>query len=123
MARLLLVEDEAAHLNLWRAALANSGHRVEIAQTAEQAIEQLAPPPDLLIMDLRLPELKDGLRLIRKAGESGSIRMLVLSGWPDDLELLPERKLVHRILVKPVKVPALLIAISELTSAAAATQP
>ena len=121
MARLLLVEDEPAHIQLWRVALAASGHHVEIAQTAEQAIEQLAPAPDLLIMDLRLPALKDGLELIRKAGESASTRILVLSGWPDDLESLPERKLVHRILVKPVKVATLLIAISELASVAAPT--
>jgi hypothetical protein len=58
--------------------------------------------------------------VIRKAGENASTKILVLSGWPQDLESLPERKLVHRILVKPVKPAALLQAISDLTSRAAA---
>ena len=61
-------------------------------------------------------ELKDGLALIRKAGERPATRIVVLSGWPQDLEVLAERKLVHRLLVKPVKLQALLRAISELAT-------
>jgi hypothetical protein len=40
---------------------------------------------------------------------------VVLSGWPQDLESLPERKFVHRLLGKPVRPNTLLRHIAELT--------
>src|SRR5689334_11749106 len=121
MARLLLVDDEREQLKLWRLYFETSGHTIETAETLPQAVEKLsALAPDVLVMDLRLPDLKEGLALIRQAGERPSMRVLVLSGWPQDLELLPERKLVHRILVKPVRLPALLRTIAELLPRAAA---
>ena len=121
MARLLLVDDERDHLKLWRLLLEHSGHEIETADTLPQAMERLSAfAPDVLIMDLRLPELKDGLALIRKAGERPATRILVLSGWPQDLETLAERKNVHGILAKPVKPATLLRAIAEMVPRAAA---
>jgi CheY-like chemotaxis protein len=115
MARLLLVDDDRDQLKLWRLFFEASGHEIETAETLGQAIEQLlAFAPDVLIMDLRLPELKHGLELIRKAGDRPSTSVVVLSGWPQDLESLPERKLVDRILAKPVKPPVLSRTVAEL---------
>jgi CheY-like chemotaxis protein len=106
---------------MWLLALANFGHEIEIAETVDEATARLGSTLfDLTIVDLRLPELKDGLAVIRKAAENASTKILVFSGWPEDLEPLPERKLVHRILVKPVRLPTLLQAISDLASRAAA---
>jgi two-component system, chemotaxis family, CheB/CheR fusion protein len=122
MARLLLVDDDPGQIQCWRLLLENSGHRIETAGTLAHAMEELSSgAPDVLVMDLRLPDLKDGLALIRRAGERASTRIVVLSGWPQDLESLPERKLVQRVLAKPVKLPALLRAISEVTTLAAAS--
>ena len=121
MARLLLVDDDPSQVKLWRFALEISGHQIETAGTLAHAVDRLSPPaPDVLVMDLRLPELQDGLSLIRKAAESASTRILVLSGWPQDLESKPERRLVHGLLAKPVKLAALLRAISELALLTAA---
>lgn len=121
MARLLLVDDEREQLKLWRLFFGTSGHEIATAETLPQAIEQLtAFVPDVLVMDLRLPDLKQGLELIRQAGDRPPLRVLVLSGWPQDLEPLPERKLVHNVLVKPVNLPALLRAIADLIPRAAA---
>ena len=121
MARLLLVDDDPGQIKLWRLLLETAGHQVDTAEALPEALQKVSTnPPDVLVMDLRLPELKDGLELIRKAGEHGSARIVVLSGWPQDLEVLPERKLVHRVLAKPVKLPALLRAISELGTLGAA---
>jgi CheY-like chemotaxis protein len=116
------VDDDPDQIKCWRLLLETSGHRIETAETLAHAMEKVSTnAPDVLVMDLRLPELKDGLALIRKAGERASTRIVVLSGWPQDLEVLPERKFVQRVLAKPVKLPALLRAISELTTLAAAS--
>ena len=115
MARLMFVDDDPDLVRIWRLLLEASGHEIESAGTVPQAIEKLAlEDPDILLMDLRLPELKDGLMLLRKAGEMPSTRVVVLSGWPQDLESLPERKFVHRLLGKPVRPKTLLWHIAEL---------
>jgi CheY-like chemotaxis protein len=115
MARLLLVDDDSAQVKIWGLLLEASGHQIETAGTLARAIEQLAVvEPDVLLMDLRLPDLKDGLALIRKASERKATRIVVLSGWPQDLASLPEQKFVHRVLGKPVRPDTLLRHISEL---------
>lgn len=119
MARLLLVDDDPAQVKIWRLLLEASGHHIDTAGTVPQAIEQLsAAAPDVLLMDLRLPELKDGLALIRRAGEQQSLKILVLSGWPQDLDSRPEAKLVDRVIAKPVRPNMLLILIAELLAVA-----
>jgi CheY-like chemotaxis protein len=65
-------------------------------------------------MDLRLPELKDGLTLIRQAHQTSPAKILVLSGWLGDLESLPEQQFVDRVLAKPVRPNTLLRHITEL---------
>ena len=120
MARLLVVDDDSAQIKIWRLLLEASGHEVESAESLEAALAQLvAVAPDVLIMDLRLPELKEGLVLIRQAGERKATRILVMSGWPRDLETLPEGELVSRVLAKPVRPATLLRTIKEVTTRAA----
>jgi len=116
MPQVLVVDDDPAQIKIWRLVLESSGHRIDSADTLDGAIAQLAAVgPDILVMDLRLPDLKNGLTLIRKAAERDGTRIVVLSGWPQDLEALPERKFVHRLLGKPVRPNTLLRHIAELT--------
>jgi CheY-like chemotaxis protein len=117
MARLLLVDDDPAQIKIWQLLLEASGHQIETALTLPVALEKLSVvEPDVLLMDLRLPDLKDGLTLIRKACDRKETRIVVLSGWPHDLESLPERKFVHRVLGKPVQPHTLLRHIAELVA-------
>ena len=57
--------------------LEQAGHEVVTAETAAEAIEQLAGC-QVVVMDLHIPTPEDGLRLIQAA--SGSARIIVLSG-------------------------------------------
>jgi CheY-like chemotaxis protein len=120
MARLLLVDDDPAQINVWRLLLEAYGHQIETAETLAHAVEKLAAAePEILLMDLRLPELKDGLALIRQARETSPAKILVLSGWPGDLESLPEQQFVDRVLAKPVRPNTLLRHIAEMVAAVA----
>ena len=121
MARLLVVDDDPAQTRIWQLLLEASGHQVATAETLTRAIEQLsAIEPDVLIMDLRLPELKQDLELVRHAGAANSTSIVVMSGWPRDLESLPEARFVSCVLAKPVRPATLLRAIQELSARAAA---
>ncbi|HEV8038857.1 MAG TPA: response regulator [Bryobacteraceae bacterium] len=77
MARILVVEDDPDQLEMRKMILEHAGYEVATAQNAAEAIQQL-PGCELLVMDLRLPTLEDGQRLIQAA--SGSAKIIVLSG-------------------------------------------
>lgn len=116
MARILVVEDEAEQLRVRRQLLELAGHEVAAARTAADAARLLGEfHPQVLLTDLRLPALSDGLNLIRAAeARSAPPRIIVLSGWPDQFRDLPEAARVDRIFAKPFRAAELLEAIRSL---------
>jgi two-component system, OmpR family, KDP operon response regulator KdpE len=64
--RVLLVEDEAPMRRFLYDLLSTSGYQVDEAQNGEQAVALAAQaPPDLMILDLGLPDM-DGQDLLRR---------------------------------------------------------
>jgi CheY-like chemotaxis protein len=125
MCRLLVADDDAQQLGIRKLLLEAAGHEVAVAANAPEArrmLEELRP--DVLVMDLRLPKLKDGLSLIRCVTEHGlAARIIVLSGWTEELCDLPEEQLVSRVLGKPIRNEHLLEAINAAVSAPARSHP
>lgn len=93
MARILVVEDDAAQLDIRRQLLEHAGFEVVTAQDGAQALERWESCP-VVVMDLRIPEPEDGARLI--AAIAGRARIIVLSGGQVDPDLP-----VDEILTKP----------------------
>jgi CheY-like chemotaxis protein len=123
MARILIVEDEPQQLELRRVLLERAGHEVVAAPNLADAKKHLADrTPQVVVMDLRLPKLSDGRELIRSvAAHPSRPKILVLSGWSDDLYDLPETPMVDRVLDKPVTTPQLLETVAELAGRASGT--
>jgi DNA-binding NarL/FixJ family response regulator len=98
---------------------------VAVAEDAPAARRLLAElHPDVMVMDLCLPKLKDGLSLIRWVDEQRlSARVIVLSGWTEELCDLPEEKLVACVLGKPIRNEHLLEAINAAVSSPARSLP
>ena len=117
MASLLIVDDDAEQLGIWRLLLEAVGHQIHSAETVPDALHLLHEiRPDILMMDLRLPRLEDGLFLIRAAdAQPKRATIIVLSGWPEDLRDLPEGSKVARIFSKPIRADVLLRVIGELS--------
>lgn len=66
----LIVDDEGTTRDLCRDVVAESGHRTRTASNTEQAIDILEQSPvDILITDMRVPEL-GGLELLKRVRES-----------------------------------------------------
>jgi two-component system KDP operon response regulator KdpE len=82
---ILVVDDEAAIRRLLRTSLPQQGFEVEEAATGGEALQQIARgKPDLLILDLGLPDM-EGAEVIRKIRDSGSkLPILVLSSRGDE---------------------------------------
>jgi DNA-binding response OmpR family regulator len=114
MASVLLVDDDAAGLDLRKLILEREGHHVSVASDPAGARAAFVEtPPDTVVLDLRLPEAADGLALIREfRGSAPSVRIIVLSGWPLDLEGTPEAQMANVVLSKPIRTAALVATIN-----------
>jgi DNA-binding response OmpR family regulator len=78
-ARLLLVDDDAAHLDALAERLAGDGFDVTKAAGGAEALEQLdAAWPDLVILDLMMPDM-DGQTVAGRIKTRADIPILVLS--------------------------------------------
>jgi two-component system KDP operon response regulator KdpE len=76
---ILLVEDDAAIRNFLFAALSSAGFRLHEAYTGEEAIKSAArTPPDLMILDLGLPDI-DGQEVLKKVRAWLKAPIIILS--------------------------------------------
>ena len=80
MVRVLVVDDEPQILRAMRINLRVRGYEVDTAATGKQALEMAARhPPDLVILDLGLPDL-DGVEIIGGLRGWSTAPIIVLSG-------------------------------------------
>ncbi|PWT97162.1 MAG: hypothetical protein C5B51_31940 [Terriglobia bacterium] len=122
MPRILVADNDVAQLDLRCRMLEAGGYTVLAAFCPSEALRHLARA-DLILMDLRFPNSEGvddadvGMALIREIRESGChLPLIVLSGWPADLEGQPEEQMVSRVMVKPVSFERLLQAVGELVT-------
>lgn len=78
--RILVVDDEHAIRRFLRSALTAHGHEITEAASGEEAVETVTTArPDLMILDLGLPDI-DGVEVIRRLREwTGHLPIIVLS--------------------------------------------
>ena len=70
--RVLLVDDERALTNLVRMALQYEGWEIDVAHDAAEAVDKYrANTPDLLVLDIMLPDI-DGLGVLTQLRDSGT---------------------------------------------------
>jgi two-component system KDP operon response regulator KdpE len=75
----LIIEDEQPIRRFLRASLANEGYRIEEATTGTEGLRMAATlPPDLVILDLGLPDL-DGQEVLKRLREWYTAPIIVLS--------------------------------------------
>jgi two-component system KDP operon response regulator KdpE len=78
-ALLLIIEDDPAILRFLRAGLGSQGYRQVESVTAADGLAQAATrAPDLVLLDLGLPDL-DGLEVVRRLREWSAVPVIVLS--------------------------------------------
>jgi two-component system KDP operon response regulator KdpE len=83
-AKVLVIDDERPIRKLLRTGLSTQGYDVLEAADGKTALELLADTPDMVILDLGLPDVKglDLLKTIRAANES--VPIVVLSSRSDE---------------------------------------
>jgi two-component system KDP operon response regulator KdpE len=82
--KVLVVDDDPALLKALRIGLRARGDEVTAAHTGEEAVTQVAlESPDLVILDLGLPDL-DGIEVCRRIREFSQVPIVVLSAYGDE---------------------------------------
>ena len=78
--KILVVEDELEIRRFLHASLVAHGYGLVEAETGQDGLKQmLGAQPDLLLLDLGLPDL-DGVEVIRRLRQWSQIPIIVISG-------------------------------------------
>src|SRR5260221_1099502 len=89
MAQLLLVEDDVAIRGALIRALTERGHAVASTPTAMEALQLVVDsPPDLVILDLGLPDL-DGYEALRMLRAISKVPVVVATARDDEADIVP----------------------------------
>ena len=112
MAKILIIEDQAALCRLYRSVLGRLGHEVAVAQTGEAGVaaaERVGP--DLVIVDLMLPGIS-GVDVARELGQRGILPaapLIITTALGDDHARAIATSLgVASVLVKPFDIDVML---------------
>ena len=113
--KILLVDDEADLLRLWKLRLESKDYEVAIAESGEEALAIFATfKPDVVLTDLRMPGI-DGLALfeaIRKLNKAVPVIIITAHGSiPEAIEAT--RQGVFSFLTKPIEGSALLLEVEK----------
>jgi two-component system KDP operon response regulator KdpE len=79
LSRVLIVDDDPELLNVCRVGLDALGHVVRTAETGREGLDETAiSPPDVIVLDLGLPDL-DGVEVCKRVRAWSDVPIVVLS--------------------------------------------
>jgi two-component system, OmpR family, KDP operon response regulator KdpE len=108
-AKILIIDDEAAIRRLLKVSLKSQGYAIAEASGGREGVEQAAMShPDLIILDLGLPDM-DGLKVLKSIREWSQVPVIVLTVRDSEIDkvaLLDSG--ANDYITKPFGVPELL---------------
>jgi CheY-like chemotaxis protein len=103
----LIVDDEADIRQLFSLILRRDGWQTQTAANAKEALEMFrSAPPDVVVLDHRMPEMTGG-ELCERLREGGLRCPVVLVSAAADIKTIAERVGIDRYLAKPVSIATL----------------
>jgi DNA-binding response OmpR family regulator len=86
--RILVVDDEDRLRSTVVGYLRREGYQVDEAATGEEAVEKVrSKPPDLVLLDVRLPGI-DGFEVLQKLRRSSDVYVIMLTARTDETDRL-----------------------------------
>jgi DNA-binding response OmpR family regulator len=80
MATVLVVDDDESIRNILEKFLVRQGHRVIIARGGTEALEKMAERPDIVLLDIMMPDLH-GLKVLDRIREMNqSTEVIMMTG-------------------------------------------
>ena len=127
MAHMVVIEDNAQSARLVAKLLRNAGHTVAISATGEDGLTTvLESPPDLLLIDLGLPDI-DGqtvIALLRQQPTLGKMPMLAFTAWPEETALTMATAYgCDGVIVKPIDTRTFVAQVTKFLPVSAESKP
>jgi CheY-like chemotaxis protein len=106
MAQILIVDDDASWVCILVKCLRDAGHIPIVAPDGRSALQELGVPPDLILLDLGLPDIRgeELLRRFRSQPATAGIPVVVVAGATDVASVVAQSRMngVAAVLRKPV---------------------
>jgi CheY-like chemotaxis protein len=114
MAKILVIDDDPKMLELYREILAGVGHQVVIAENGTQGLARSDRNPDLIVVDLMMPNLNgyDFLKQLRSTDAHAQTPVIAASSLSTGESAL--RAGANRFLPKPFRSADLIALIDEM---------
>lgn len=117
--RVLVVEDDERSGRMLGELLRRDGFTVEVSTGGLAGLQRLTeePAPDVLVTDLRMPQI-DGVTVARLARtQSPTMPILIVTGYPDMARRLDGAEPTPQLFIKPLDYPALVEALRDIPRA------
>lgn len=104
MTRILVIDDEPAVCEILQTVLEDNGYSVQTATSAKNLTELLSPPPDIILLDVLMPEI-NGLECLPQIKTTApNSQVVVITGVNDYriADLFYEAG-AHSFVTKPIK--------------------
>jgi CheY-like chemotaxis protein len=118
MARILIIEDNADHRQIFKRFLEVAGHLTNDATSGTDGIAAIAlQPPELVVLDLRLRDMEgwEVARVLRSKPHTQHIPILIITAEPITSNILAQRASEYdALLLKPFDGSIFLSAVTRL---------
>ena len=116
MAKILVIDDDPVMLDLYREVLTRAGHEVVIAENGTQGLARVDRKPDLVVVDLMMPNLNgyDFVKQLRSMDGQTATPVIAASGLSTGEWALKAG--ADRFLPKPFRSGELMALVDELLS-------
>ena len=107
--KILLVDDEKQFVDTLAERLAMRGFSARVAYDGPQALKAVEEPPDVIVLDLRMPGM-DGFEVLRSVNKSNpQVQVIILTGHGGDAEEQTAYRMgAYNFLKKPMDIDELL---------------
>lgn len=122
MAKVLIVDDDVNNRYLLSTLLLHAGHTVLEAKSGEEALASVAQQPDLIVVDLNLPDMP-GVEVIRRLRSNegtvhAKIALYTATNSPAAIEEVLQTFALQGVIPKPADPKQILAAFKRILSAA-----
>lgn len=113
--KILLVDDDKEFVNSFSSIIESEGYIVEVAFSGQEALDKFKKSAfDLLILDIKLPDMNGGKVAKKVRDEDKNIIIIIITGFPELQDSITALDIgIQDILIKPISSSEILRSIKE----------